>query len=345
MAMRLRGVSVCALPFTAALLAFSINGQPAAEAAQQSQMRYAAMDGNGDGVITRNEWRGTLAAFAAADWNNDGVLSGREVMTQTQGTATTRRPGDFDLTIDDRNDAAERFVYLDSNRNGWVERREWRGTTASFNALDRNGDAVLTRAEMAAQGGGAVGTSGTTTVRGRFEEMDADNDGAINANEWFGTRLGFNRVDTNRDGVVTRREYRLNQNGAAGNPAPGAANRRQVNAQVVDIDSRQQWVNTGIYIEPGDVVTFDAEGSATLSNNGNDVASPDGARSGRRADAAPLSNQPAGALIGRIGNSATFMIGSNQVMRANETGELLLGVNDDHTPDNRGVFRVRVSIR
>src|SRR5688572_30951363 len=43
------------------------------------QMRYAAMDTNRDGTVTRSEWRGTDRAFRAEDWNGDGVLSGDEV--------------------------------------------------------------------------------------------------------------------------------------------------------------------------------------------------------------------------------------------------------------------------
>ena len=335
MCWRLKRVTVCALPLAAAMLGFGLT----ANAAQQSQMRYAEMDANRDGVISFREWRGTRAAFDAADWNGDGVLSGNEVWTQGGPTAT-RQPGDFDLTIDDRNDANARFESLDTNHNGWIERREWNGTYAGFNALDRNGDNVLTRGEMGIRGG-AVGTSGVAT-RGRFEEMDANDDGVVSVREWFGTRAGFNGVDTNRDGVITRREYRLSQSNE--NSQVGRR-RNPVNNQIVRVDSRQQWMATGIYVEPGDIVTFDADGSVTLSTNSNDMASPEGARSGRRADNAPIRDERAGAVIGRIGNSSPFMIGAMKLMRANETGELYLGVNDDFMQDNNGVFSVRISVR
>ena len=50
-----------------------------AQQAQSRNMRFQAMDLNGDGVITREEWRGNSRSFQEHDWNRDGVLSGDEV--------------------------------------------------------------------------------------------------------------------------------------------------------------------------------------------------------------------------------------------------------------------------
>jgi hypothetical protein len=50
-----------------------------------------------------------------------------------------------------------------------------------------------------------------------------------------------------------------------------------------------------------------------------------------------------GALIGRVGNSAPFAIGSNRnpiTMPAN--GQLRLGINDDNHADNTGTFVVTI---
>jgi hypothetical protein len=46
---------------------------------QSQQIRFARMDSNADGVITRAEWRGTAQGFYDADWNGDGILSGVEL--------------------------------------------------------------------------------------------------------------------------------------------------------------------------------------------------------------------------------------------------------------------------
>ena len=42
-------------------------------------IRFQAMDANGDGVITRQEWRGNDRSFRNHDRNRDGVISGSEM--------------------------------------------------------------------------------------------------------------------------------------------------------------------------------------------------------------------------------------------------------------------------
>jgi hypothetical protein len=53
---------------------------------------------------------------------------------------------------------------------------------------------------------------------------------------------------------------------------------------------------------------------------------------------------PAGALIGRVGNSAPFLIGSNtQPIDMPTNGPLMLGINDDVLTDNSGSYSVNIS--
>ena len=47
--------------------------------AEREQARFRAMDVNGDGTITRREWRGNARAFDRFDTNRDGKLSGSEI--------------------------------------------------------------------------------------------------------------------------------------------------------------------------------------------------------------------------------------------------------------------------
>src|SRR5262245_36181847 len=58
----------------------------------------------------------------------------------------------------------------------------------------------------------------------------------------------------------------------------------------------------------------------------------------------PLQNAYAGALIGRIGNSAPFLIGTNnQPIQMPTNGPLMLGINDDVLTDNSGSYSVNIS--
>lgn len=109
------------------------------------------------------------------------------------------------------------------------------------------------------------------------------------------------------------------------------------------VDGRQQWTATGLTVRKGETITFNTTGEVQLSSVGDDVAVAAGARSGRRPAAnAPLPNEIAGALIGRIGNGRPFGIGNLSTVVMPASGQLFLGINDDSLGDNNGEFRVEV---
>lgn len=112
----------------------------------------------------------------------------------------------------------------------------------------------------------------------------------------------------------------------------------------VVVNGNQQWTSTGIMVRKGERLTFNTSGEVRLSSTGDDVAQPAGATSGRKVAGAPLPNQIAGALIGRIGtNGQPFGIGNLNSVVVPETGMLFLGINDDHVNDNSGEFRVQIT--
>jgi hypothetical protein len=57
-----------------------------------------------------------------------------------------------------------------------------------------------------------------------------------------------------------------------------------------------------------------------------------------------MPDRPAGGLIARIGNGPPLFVGADSMLRANATGQLYLGVNDDYLADNRGEFRVKIDV-
>ena len=112
----------------------------------------------------------------------------------------------------------------------------------------------------------------------------------------------------------------------------------------VVVNGNQQWTSTGIMVRKGERLTFNTSGEVRLSSTGDDVAQPAGSTSGRKVAGAPLPNQIAGALIGRIGaNGQPFGIGNLNSVVMPETGMLFLGINDDHVADNSGEFRVQIT--
>ncbi len=170
--------------------------QPPAPALDQR--RFGGMDRNNDGVIARNEWRGTRQAFENQDWNNDGVLSGDEL---DGGAARVGRVADG---VNPRR--AERFENLDINGNGRIEPREWDGTVAAFNRLDANNDNFLSSAEFLNRGAvvdePVVGTSGDF-VRVEGTQPWTDTGITVRAGDTINVDAqGSVRISTNRNDIA-----------------------------------------------------------------------------------------------------------------------------------------------
>lgn len=180
---------------------------PAApQGGQTIAKRFAAMDRNGDGVITLDEWRGNERSFRNHDWNDDGRLSGDEVRP---GAARPSRWDDRSIpdSIEQGDDyTPERFRALDHDADGRLARGEWHGRSEFFTRLDRNRDGFLTVAEY---------TGEDIDAEDRFSDLDANDDGRLTRDEWHGGAGVFDALDGNRDGVLTRAEA-LGSEGGAG---------------------------------------------------------------------------------------------------------------------------------
>lgn len=113
-------------------------------------IRFAEMDRDGDGVITRAEWRGSRRDFDEADWNHDGVLSGDEVRLDARDSRDIRDGRDADAPRDAATLRRE-FLRLDVNNDGIVTTREWKNPRSEFKEYDVNRDGVLTLREYVGQ--------------------------------------------------------------------------------------------------------------------------------------------------------------------------------------------------
>jgi Ca2+-binding EF-hand superfamily protein len=330
-------------PLAIALLAFA-----APLGADQQNVRFQGFDGNGDGVITRSEWRGNDQSFDVHDWNNDGVLSGDEIRVGAWRPNAENSSYWENLQNADADDDRSRFDSLDRNGNGVIEREEWRASARSFEWLDRDDNGTISRLEL--------GIAATRSADA-FSGLDVNNDQRVTPDEWHWSPRVFNGLDDNNDGTLSRAELNAQQaqpRSAQGEPqfgqfGGGQGGGQQVNVPGVTnftVQANEPWNDTGIDVQPGDRLTFRATGSIRLSGSADDVADPKGAKGGRNATFAPLPKQPAGLLIGRIGTNGTpFVIGDRQDgMPVRTGGRLFLSVNDDAHEDNVGTFNVVVTV-
>jgi hypothetical protein len=114
--------------------------------------------------------------------------------------------------------------------------------------------------------------------------------------------------------------------------------------RTVQVPANQAWIDTGIDVNVGDKVAFQASGEVTFGRSAGMTAGPDGNGSVHNARY-PDPSAPVGALIGRVGQKGKpFGIGSQtQPLPMPASGRLYLGVNDNELGDNSGAFTVVVS--
>lgn len=148
-------------------------------------MRFQGMDTNGDGRVTRSEWRGNDQSFDNHDSNRDGVLSGEEV-----------RPGGR-RDRDDR-DWTDRFDSLDRNNDGYLSASEWPRDPRLFDRLDQNNDGRVSRSELQNRD-----FDRRDLLEERFEEMDTNRDRRLSRSEWPRGEDSFERLDRNNDGYLS----------------------------------------------------------------------------------------------------------------------------------------------
>jgi Ca2+-binding EF-hand superfamily protein len=113
--------------------------------------------------------------------------------------------------------APMRFQAMDRNGDRIITRSEWQGNDRSFQNHDWNGDGRLSGEEVRP---GARRTSRWDDVdideslqdeddwtETRFRALDHNNDGRLTRNEWHGRAELFTRVDRNRDNALSRAEF------------------------------------------------------------------------------------------------------------------------------------------
>jgi hypothetical protein len=130
-----------------------------------------------------------------------------------------------------------------------------------------------------------------------------------------------------------------------GDTSSGGGGGVQPGAGQIRVPAMSDWVPTGRYVKQGQQIAIRTTGEVRLSGDASDIARPAGSVKGRYVGGSPLPSSLAGALIGRVGNSAPFGIGDQSSFSAPASGMLFLRVNDDNLADNTGEFSVELPMR
>jgi hypothetical protein len=184
-----------------------------------------------------------------------------------------------------------------------------------------------------------------TSLRGQFVDVRGGEAGAQGEQHRLLFRTGGGEQQIPLDRVA--RLYLGNFPGGTTAAAPTQAaptftSNQPTPAGAVRLPANAAWMPTQINVRRGDQVRFSVTGRIQLSDDPEDVAQAAGSLRQRHAAGSPLPRNFAGALIGRVGNSAPFPIGDTPTVSMPADGQLFLGINDDEVSDNRGEFIVTI---
>jgi Ca2+-binding EF-hand superfamily protein len=111
---------------------------------------------------------------------------------------------------------------MDKNGDGVVTRAEWQGERGAFRLHDTNKDDMLSGTEVWDAGSRSRARANqdfSDWTDQRFAVIDSDRDGRIVRREWQFDRAVFDAADANRDGALSRAEFRSQRRTATANRA------------------------------------------------------------------------------------------------------------------------------
>jgi Ca2+-binding EF-hand superfamily protein len=202
---------------TLVLLALTVSA-PAAFAGDPAS-KFAKLDADGDGKLSKDEFLGSSSIFERWDADKDGFVTQAEM---TAGLAAPRKqvPTEPKSDRDPRKPRGENrpgekggetrvkemLRRLDKNGDRKISEDEVpERAKAFFKKLDKNKDGVVDVAEMKSMQGAGRRRGGADWAK-RIRTMDVDKNGSVSREEWKGRPDSFARLDSDKDGVLSGKE-------------------------------------------------------------------------------------------------------------------------------------------
>lgn len=157
------------------------------------------MDTNMDGKIGADELPRAGRLTMKADRNGDGFIDAKELgsamFAGMSGAARRGRGGD----------PIQRLMQMDANKDGAIQKDEWKARPEMFARLDKNKDGELTKAELESLARDMRRRGGwkNRASNALFRRMDTNKDKRISPDEWTMNAEHFAKFDANGDGFIT----------------------------------------------------------------------------------------------------------------------------------------------
>ena len=217
-------------------------GAPGAKPGDELRRRLKEMDTDGDGRVSRAEWKGEAQGFDLFDKNKDGFLD-KDDAPRGMGMGGGQ-PGQGGMGGGGKGPDPEavkaRWKKMDRDGDGKVSKDEYTGDF-EFERLDADKDGFLTDADLAklgeAMGGGGRGGApggkpaplSPEEIAKRFAEMDKDQSGKVEGAEMPEMlRERMLKADADGDGALSKDEFAEGRKkaqrpgGPGGKGGPGA---------------------------------------------------------------------------------------------------------------------------
>lgn len=221
----------------------SLAGLMRSFAARPSSSEFASMiieneDADGDGMISAAETKLKESQFAAMDTDGDGLLTSEEMVAAFAAHVADRSAQTLSRLPRSASDFASMIVKEeDADGDGMISASETRVDTERFNEIDADGDGLLTVDELVAsaanrrerpQGpppGPPPAASGSEFASMIIEQEDTDGDGMISISETRVDEERFAEIDADGDGLLSAEEL---ASAFEANPPQGVQQAEQV---------------------------------------------------------------------------------------------------------------------
>ncbi len=253
------------------------------------------------------------------------------------GVITVRHGGEQTFTITPESEYYVKHVLIDGNSKGARSSYCFENVQASHSIEAFFENNAISSYIIAA----SSGPGGTMTPSGEIAVSQGTNQVFTAAPE---SGYALRHILVDGVSVETGNEYTF-ENVSAAHTIEALFEALGQVERVICVPGNARWIDSGICLAVGDIISFAACGTIVYDNKGHNCGPAGTFWTDTLDKEDPLWKKPHAGLIGKIeGIGAPFFIGESYTVKAGSRGKLLLGINDFWNQGNCGEFTITVRL-